>query len=71
MKIIYKLADIEVVYEDNKSITKIEQDKEIMNMVYLKFLSIYNLKKENGDKLVDTLTNCLSIINDENKEKDK
>ncbi len=53
MNIKYKYGDIEVSYEDVKSATRIEQDKEIMDIVYNNFLKLYNLKKQEEQRSRD------------------
>lgn len=55
MNIKYKYGDIEVHYEDVKSATRIEQDKEIMDIVYNNFLKLYNLKKQEEKESIDVV----------------
>lgn len=66
MNIKYKYGDIEVAYEDVKSATRIEQDKEIMNIVYNNFLKLYNLKKQEEQKSIDAVIQSCKL----NMEKD-
>jgi hypothetical protein len=61
MNIKYKYGDIEVHYEDVKSATRIEQDKEIMNFVEQKFLNIYNLKKQEDKESVDVTSELFKV----------
>jgi hypothetical protein len=55
MNIKYKYGDIEVHYEDVKSATRIEQDKEIMDIVYNNFLKLYDLKKQEEKESTDVV----------------
>lgn len=55
MNIKYKYGDIEVHYEDVKSATRIEQDKEIMDIVYNNFLKLYSLKKQEEKEGIDVI----------------
>jgi hypothetical protein len=66
MNIKYKYGDIEVHYEDVKSATRIEQDKEIMDIVYNKFLDLYNLKKQEEQNGIDVVAELYKM----HKEKD-
>jgi hypothetical protein len=61
MNIKYKYGDIEVHYEDVKSATRIEQDKEIMDFVYNKFLDLYNLKKQVDKESVDVTSELFKV----------
>ena len=62
MNIKYKYGDIEVHYEDVRSATRIEQDKEIMDIVYNNFLKLYNLKKQEESSLLEKDMNCLELL---------
>jgi hypothetical protein len=66
MNIKYKYGDIEVHYEDVKSATRIEQDKEIMDIVYNNFLKLYNLKKQEEQNVIDVVAELYKM----HKEKD-
>lgn len=61
MNIKYKYGDIEVHYEDVKSTTRIEQDKEIMDIVYNNFLKLYNLKKQEDKESVHVTSELFKV----------